>query len=181
MTNRVAVEKVGRLLADGLEDLTLQHWEEVEEPESHVPLKVDWDRVLELERLGCFVAFGARRAGRLVGYSGFLVGPSLHGRESVAVNDVVFLAKPCRGWLGVRLIREPEQHFAACGIARITYHTKLAPILGNGRKAASVGDLLLRLGYDPIEAVHAKRLGAEHGQRRRQRTHDLQSELATGR
>lgn len=87
MTNRVAVEKVGRLLADGLEELALEHWAEVEEPESGIPIKVDWDRVLELERLGCLVAFGARRSGRLVGYSGFLVGPSLLGRVSVATNS----------------------------------------------------------------------------------------------
>lgn len=170
MTNRVGPEKVGRLLADGLEDLTLQNHEEVE---GRGHLKVDYDRILELERLGCFTVFGARRAGRLVGYSAFLFGPSLHGQTLTATNDVIFVEPESRGWLGVRLVLAAEAHFRKLGAERITYHTKLAPILGNGRKAASVGRLLERLGYEQIEAVHAKRLGAHHGWRRRQRTDDL--------
>lgn len=178
--NRVAIEKVGRALADGLEDLTLQNWAEMEEPESGVALKVDWDRILEMERLGCHVLFGARREGRLVGYSAFICAPSLFYAERVATNAVVFVEKPYRGRLGVKLVLEAEQHFRKQGVDLITYHTKLAPILGNGRKAASVGRLLERLGYEQIEAVHAKRLGATHG-RRRQRTDDLQPDLAEGR
>lgn len=180
MTNRVAIEKIGRLLADGLEDLTLQNWVEMEEPQSGVALRVDWDKLLELERIGCHVGFSARRNGRLVGYSGFLVGPALFYAERTATNLVVFVGKQYRGRLGVKLILEAEQHFRGLGIDQITYQSKVTPILSACGKAATVGRLLERLGYEPIEAVHAKRLGAGHEQRR-QRTHDLQSGLAAGR
>lgn len=164
----VRIEPVSRLLADGLEDLTYQHWEEVEYPQTGLPLAVDWPAVLEMEKAGTFVGFSARRDGELVGYSGFIILKSLHFALTQALNDVIFTTAETRGHVGCALVREAELLLAARGVSRILYGSKVPPILNGQRGRDRVGELLRRMGYEHIENMHAKMIGAAHVQRRRE-------------
>lgn len=156
---RVEWEPIARLLDDGIEDLTTRHWSEVALDQDVIPLAPDWARMAELEASGTFKILGARRSGRLVGYSAFLIAKSLHYRLTThALNDVIFVDPDERaGGPGLRLIRRAEQLLTAevkpGEIIKILYHTKLhTPVM--------VGDILGRIGYSKIEEIWSRTLRA---------------------
>lgn len=149
-------ETVDQQLADGLEDLAALHWEEVAGDKDVIPLAPDWDRYRALEKSGVFKCLAARRDGILIGYSWWLVGPSLHYMTTKhAVNDLIFLdPDERRGLAGVRLIREGERALRDLGVVKVIYHSKPNVLLG--QKKHTLGDLLVVLGYHLIEHSYAK-------------------------
>ena len=163
----VRIEPVSRLLADGLEDLTYQEWEEVELPQTGLPLAMDWKAILAAEKDGTFVGFGARHEGRLVGYNGFHVFRSYHFGSVHALNEAFFVERPHRARLGPQMIRTAEAEFFRRGVPRIIYGSKVPAILNGERPRDRVGELLRCMGYDHIESLHAKTLGRASAKQRK--------------
>lgn len=147
-------------LVDGLEDLFALHWEEIEIEHAKVPLAVDWSGYRSLERGGSLRAAYLRLAGRLIGYNVFFVQPVLHHKLTTwAVNDVIYIDPAHRkGYAGAKLIRWCEKELAAQGVKVIFYSVKITGRLGSKHHRGSVGDLLVKLGYAPVEAAFAKYL-----------------------
>lgn len=158
-TTTIAFERLDDLLADGLEEMLFEHWQEVGLDHDAVPLAPDWDKYHRLEREGMFRVIAVRISGVLVGYSAWLICPSLHYRHTIhALNDYFWLAPECRrGWAGVRFFRDVEALIRGVGAAKIMYHTKPHVLLGAGRHG-TVGKILLRLGYRFDEECYSKLL-----------------------
>ncbi len=148
-----AWEPLDRLLADGLEDLSFEHWEEAGTFRESVPLAVDWQRRREMERIATFRVMGARIEGELVGYCSWFILPHSQYRMTLtAFNDTIFLAKKWRmGWNGIRLVRDPERDLWRAGIKMIRYED--TPV------GATIGELLRKLGYIRVGESHAKIAG----------------------
>lgn len=142
-----APERLDTLLPDGLRELLLAHWDEVEIDRRCVPLAIDWDHYREMEAAGTYRIVSAREGGRLVGYSSFsLTRQTRYMNSLVAFGDVLFLERRARrGWNGVRLIRETVRAIKASGATRVTYGITTTARIGQHR--ATVGDLLARMGY----------------------------------
>lgn len=139
----VAREPLSGILESGLADLLRAHWEEVAHDRDQIILDPDWPGYLEDERQHRFLAWSARRAGVLVGYSGFYVVPHRHYRKSLfAVNDVIYLAPQERGAAGVSLIVQVEKALKEMGAAKVFYHVKTDALLGSaGDSLEAVEDL----------------------------------------
>lgn len=157
----IGFEPLDDLLADGLEDMLFQHWQEVGLDHDAVPLAPDWPYYRAIEKQGIFRMIAMREFGQLVGYNAFFVNRHLHYRHTLhAVNDYFWLAPERRhGWAGVRLLRDSERLLAAAGVVKVMYHVKPHVLLG-ARRSGTAGDLLVRLGYRHVEDVYSKLLGA---------------------
>lgn len=158
MTYTYNWESVDQLLADGWENLLVEHWVEVAMDRDIIPLAVDWDRYRLFEKTEAFKTLAMRKDGVLVGYSAWFINPHLHYKTTLfALNDVIYLDPAYRrGLAGARLVREAENALAALGAVKAIYHTKLHVQLG--KRAGTLGDLLLALGYKHIENTYAKLL-----------------------
>ena len=130
--------------------LLAAHWAEVAHYKD-IPLDVDVDAYLAVEATGAFRVYTARDGqGRLVGYAAFFVRANGHYRGSLqAVQDVLFLETFARGQ-GGELVRYAEEQLAAEGVQVVYQHIKVA----TPRTAA----LMVRLGYEAVDTIFAKRL-----------------------
>ena len=155
-----ALEPISPLLAEGLEDLLIEHWQEVEQHQDAMPLAVNWPLYLMLERTGVYRAVVARRGAKLVGYAAYFVQPPLHHRQTTwAVNDVLYLAPAHRrGQTGVRLIDAAEAFMRELGAKLISHGDRKGANSPDPKGSATLGDLLSRRGYVLAERVYAKLL-----------------------
>lgn len=146
----VTREPLTNILESGLAALLHAHWMEVAHDKETINLNPDWDGYLEDERSHRFIGYAARRAGHLIGYSGFFVVRPRHYRNSIfAINDVIYLKPEERGVEGVRLIKETEKALRDLAITKIFYHVKTDAPLGS-----PAGDSLEAIEYDmEIEAL----------------------------
>jgi mannose-6-phosphate isomerase-like protein (cupin superfamily) len=105
----------------------------------------------EMERAGVLRCYTARHNGELVGYAVFFVRPGMHYRHSLqAIQDVLFVVPERRvGTTGIRLIRFAEARLKALGVQVVYHHAKLTN---------RVGELLVKLGYELVDQLYAKRL-----------------------
>jgi GNAT superfamily N-acetyltransferase len=156
-TKTTAFEPLGDLLADGLEEMLFDHWQEVGLDHDAVPLAPDWEHYRRMEKEGTFRIIALRQAGALIGYSAFFVNRHLHYRHTLhAVNDYFYVAPERRsGWVGVQLFRDCERMMADLGVVKIMYHIKPHVLLGATR-TGNVGRILLRLGYRHAEDCYSK-------------------------
>lgn len=115
-----------------------------------IPLTPDFAKYTQLEALGRLRVYTARDDDRLLwGYAIYFVGPNMHYQTSLqAVQDVLFM-HPGRRGVGGRLIRFADDELAKDGVQKVFHHVKLAH---------DFGPLLKRQGYEPIEAIYARRL-----------------------
>lgn len=113
-------------VADEIEPLLRQHYEEVALHQDVVPLDPDWARYVAMEEDGNLLVYTVRKEGRLVGYAVFFLVPHIHYRTTlVASNDILYLHPSCRrGTLALRFIKWVEQQAKACGAKRIMWHVK---------------------------------------------------------
>jgi GNAT superfamily N-acetyltransferase len=155
-----ALEPVSPLLAEGLEDLLIEHWQEVEQLHDEMPLDVDWPKYLMLERMGIYKAVVARRGKKLIGYAAYFLQPPLHHSHKVwAVNDVLYLDPAYRkGRTGDNLIGAAEGLMRDLGAHLITQEDRRQPNSTATKVSATLGDLLLRRGYFLAGRVFAKLL-----------------------
>ena len=146
-------EPLQRLLDEGLDELAFEHWQEVGVDKDRIPYAPDYPAFIDMENRGAFKIMAARRAGRLVGYNGFIIARHLHYASCQAVNDVLYVA-PDERWVGVSLIRQAEKLLFQMQVDRIFYHAKLHVKIGS--REGTVGDLLTILGYKHIENTYSK-------------------------
>lgn len=153
----IAFEWLDDLLADGLEEMLFDHWQEVGLDHDAVPLAPDWVHYRDMEKQGIFRIVAMRDAGLLIGYSAFFVNRHLHYRHTLhAVNDYFWLSpERRRGWAGVRLFRDSERLMQGLGVVKMMYHIKPHVMLG-ATKSGTAGDILLRLGYRHAEDCYSK-------------------------
>lgn len=152
-----AREPIAALREDGIEDMLREHWKEVAHDKDVIDLNPDWTRYYRLEADGGFVGYGLRRAGHLIGYTGFFLNRSFHYRDHIfALNDVVYVQPKHRGVDGVVMILESEQDLRALGVRKVFYHAKTDAFLGDAEDSLDALDRLMDL-----EAVYGPFGGGE--------------------
>lgn len=142
-------------LAHELPPLFMEHWKELALNQDAIPLDPDWDKYYALDISGALQVLTARLpSGQLVGYVFLVVGCPLHYKSTLFGGVDIFYLDPMvrAGWTGVRLIKELIKGAKALKIVHLSMHTKIH-FAGN-----RVTKLLQRLGFVPIETVHAMRL-----------------------
>jgi hypothetical protein len=153
-----AWEKIGPAMADGLEDLIVYNWAEVEALDPRAPpIDIDWPRYLMLERRGEYKAVSIRRAGNLIGYNGYFTqAPLRHKTVKWAINDALYIDKAERkGSLGYRVVRRSIDMLRELGFSQVFHGDMLGPLNSTRAKPhATFGDLLLRAGARPVENTY---------------------------
>ena len=142
-------------IAHELPPLFMQHWRELALNRDAIPLDPDWDKYYQLDVDGVLRVLTIRvPSGQLVGYVFLMVGPHLHYKSTLWGHvDMYFLDPVYRqGWTGVRLFKALIKDARIMGVVNLTLATKLH-FMDN-----RVAKLLARLGFKPIETIHAMRL-----------------------
>lgn len=126
------------------------HWREIAHYQD-IELAPDQEFYFSQEQVGNLRCYTARDSGRLVGYVVFFVRRNPHYMLSrQAAQDVLFLLPEYRrGMTGVRLLRLAEERLKAEAVQVVYHHVK---------RTNKVGELLERLGYEPIDVIFGKRL-----------------------
>jgi GNAT superfamily N-acetyltransferase len=135
----------------GLQDLFEQHFEEVYQGANPFPPKPDIEMYGKMESVGMAFGLFAYYEEIIVGYSVCFLAPNMHSRGFLTCNnDVLFVDPLFRDTpLGLRLIKETEKKAKEKGASMIVWNTPLN---------TSLVKILPRLGYNCIEAVHAKEI-----------------------
>lgn len=133
------------------------HWRETEEYRHSLPLKPNYDHMINAERNGKFLLFTLRcvNAG-VVGNCMMYISQSTHTQEWVAEEDTIFIDRGHRkGRVGIKFIKYVEDVLTLLGIKEIRVTVKTVN---------RVGDLLLALGYLHTANKLTKILGETHVQ-----------------
>lgn len=113
-------------LRDAFEPLQGQRLAYLAEREPGRRLSIDWDRLLELSRLGRLVIFTARDAQQiLIGSMWVWIGPSID-TGYVALTDDMLYVEPARrgGWCTVKLWQYGERAAFTLGVREATIHMR---------------------------------------------------------
>ena len=135
---------------DEIQDLLQAHYEEIAHYQD-IPLVPDKEAYLTAEAQNQLRIYTVRDITTLVGYAVFFVRPNIHYSTSLqAMQDILFVLPAYRkGRVGIRLIQHAERALRAEGVQAVYHHVK---------RTNQVGRLLMRMGYELIDEVYAKRL-----------------------
>lgn len=146
------VERFRDIMHD-LPPLFYAHWKEVAIDQDKVALDPDFDRYIELDKMGLLAIQTARLNGRLAGYFFTLVLPHLHYASLCAgLTDIYYLDHRARsGWGYPRFFRYVMDDLAKRGVKKHWTMTKchLDPRLG---------EIWERMGYRRTETVYTRML-----------------------
>lgn len=142
-------------LKDCLEEmkpLLVEHYHEVAAYPEHIRFNPQYERYLELERLGNVRTFVVRLKHKMVGYFVFFTVPHMHYQDhKYAMNDIVFLKPEVRGVHTPAMFGYVEHCLKTEGISVITYHMKTY---------AEFHGLMEHLEYDHMEHLYTKYIGS---------------------
>ena len=140
------------ILREELEPLLKIHWEEIALNKDKIPLDVDWESYLSLEKTGSLLTITARQNQELIGYAIWFIRKHLHYKQtSWAYNDVIYLKKEHRLiGTGGQLVRICEQVLTEMGVEKIQWHVK---------STMNWTKLLENMGYQTEEYVCGKYVG----------------------
>lgn len=114
--------------SDSLRELTPLHEEHWAETETHqdLPLKPDFDLMLECERSGGLLQFTSRHKGVLIGNMRVYIARSTHTQELFATEDTFYVTPEHRGgFMAVRLWQFVESSVRSIGVREIHFDSKL--------------------------------------------------------
>ena len=142
------------VIAHELPPLFLEHWKELALNKDVVPLDPDFDKFYALDVQNILRVLTVRDGERLAGYAFLLLGPHLHYKSTIWGHvDMYWLDPALRcGWTGVKLMQTLIRDAKTMGAVNLTLATK-THFMDN-----RVTKLLQRLGFKPIETIHAMRL-----------------------
>ena len=119
-----------------------------------IQLNVAVERYRLADEAGGLRVYTARTGatGALIAYAAFFMAFNPHFKSSLqAVQDVLYVQPEWRGrMVGFRLIRFSENELRKEGVQAVYQHEKIAH--------PELGKLLLRMGYEAVDTIYAKRL-----------------------
>lgn len=137
---------------DQPDGLAYQHWCETQQYRHDQPYNPLFERYDQYARAGWFLQFTVRDNGKLVGYSGVYMVPSMHSQMLICVEDTWFLLPEYRkGWNAARFYKWIEEYCTALGAVEATLTIP-------NTKDERLGHMLQRLDYRPISVQYSKRL-----------------------
>lgn len=131
--------------------LFIQHHRIVQDPD-YAELNIDWNKYIELEKLGLLHILTVRDGTTLVGYFFNVCMPHiLYSNILHGFNDLYFLLPKYRkGFAGISLIRENSKMLKALGAKK--------QVLSVNAGYAKIAKILIYLGFTPYETSFTKRL-----------------------
>lgn len=140
-------------IAHELPPLFMEHWKEASLEKD--PLDPDWDRYYQWDVQGVLRILTVRiPSSQLVGYLFLLVSTHLDHKTIQYAQAEKFWLDPIyrQGWTGVKLFKEAIQACTTWGVKELAVPVELHMMDGRLEK------LLKRLGFRPVETIHARRL-----------------------
>ena len=147
-------QESARVIFDEGADLLSAHNDETPEHTKEIKADPNIEQYIALEDAGVLFVLTVRDCGTLIGYSVFVMSPSLHHKTlTYAVNDVLFLAEPYRKTgVGLGLLEMGEVFLKTKGVDMMVVMSKVNTPL----------DYLLKsTGYTHTENAHIKYLGGK--------------------
>jgi len=149
---REPLEKCWGYIYDAPDGLAYCHWMETQQHRHKQGYAPSFKRYQDYERMGCFLQFTARAEGRIVGYSGVYVVPSMHTQRLISTEDTWYLTPEYRkGWNAIKFYKWIEGYCKALGVEEATLTLPVT-------KDARLGHMLERLAYSPISVQYSKDL-----------------------
>lgn len=150
------ITTIAEALSRGITDMAEDNFAEVEHFRDRFPFQPNWRAFQRDERLGDFFGIGAFRGDDMVGYAGYIVGASDHHKNDLwAINKVLYMAPPHRGWDSIALMHAGEEEARRRG-AKVILQAVKEPNSTDGERSAKLEVLLQRQGYQPFERILAK-------------------------
>jgi len=149
----VGIERLPNMVRE-ISRLHDKHWEETERLYLDDPIKPSYDKYAELEALGQFVHFTARKNGQMVGYLQYYLFPDMHmGKTLTAREDAFFVAPEERGkGLAQKMLDYAEDSLRKLGCKYAAMTTK-APAGG-----PDISAFLERNRYRAVSTLFLKKL-----------------------
>lgn len=135
-----------------MQDAHRRHWEETEEYRHDAEFRLDYGRVMEVDKQGRYLMIAVEHTptGTLVGNFGLLMEQCIHTQLLSAYEDVLYIEpEHRRGRVGVELIRYAEDVVRRLGARELTL---------SARTVTKVGPMLERMGFDHFKSLYNKRL-----------------------
>ena len=146
------LEKCWAEIYDKPNGLAYLHWLETKAHQYDQQYGPSFERYNSYARAGWFLQFTVRDQGKLVGFSGVYITPSMHTQAMLAVEDTWYLAESHRkGWNAIKFYRFIEQKCIEHGAQESTLTVP-------DSKERGIHALLLRLDYKPVSVQYAKKL-----------------------
>ena len=114
------VEKLGNVLQELLPFVPL-HWGELGLTKEDVPVDMDWDRYLELEKDNKLHLVTVRHNGHVIGYQFTFVGGHFHYKSTIhGMVDLYYILPQFRkGMVGVKMFNFAEEELKKIGVKKI--------------------------------------------------------------
>ena len=128
-----------------------EHYKEIARNKQVMVLKPDEPTYRKAEEMGTIFILSARQNDVLIGYSVNFVSNHLHYADlKFAQNDLLFISKEHRGGrVGLRLIKDTENHAKSLGCKLMLWHCK---------PNTPLNEILPRLKYGVQDVIYSKEI-----------------------
>ena len=128
-----------------------EHYKEIARNKQVMVLKPDEETYRKSEEMGTIFILSARQNDVLIGYSVNFVSNHLHYADlKLAQNDLLFISKEHRGGrVGLRLIKDTENHARSLGCKLMLWHCK---------PNTPLNEILPRLKYGVQDVIYSKEI-----------------------
>lgn len=129
------------------------HWKELAVNQTTVPLDIDKKQYVDMQTVGILRNICVYKDGKLIGYSVFILKPSLHYASTVFAHvDVIYIDPSFRGGtVGARLLCKTEEYAKQLKADVIIHHAK--------PNVPAIIQPLYKLGYSMYEYILGKYVG----------------------
>lgn len=135
-----------------------KHWRELALNKKAIRLDPNYENYCQYDAANILRVLTVRTHGVLVGYAFLIIGPHMHYKSTSWCHiDMFYLEQAHRkGWIGVRMFREIEEHARAAG-AQVIYAVE--KLHWKNRHGKPLGRLFKYLRFKPVERVYSKFIG----------------------
>ena len=149
-----AVEPIAEVW-DEVVGLAKQHYCETQLYRHSQPFNPSFERYKHYNEAGCYIQFTVRDAGRMVGYGGAYIMPSMHTQRIIATEDTWYLLPEYRkGWTALKFFRFMQEECRKRGAEDVTLTVP---------EGIGTGVLCERLGYTKIATVYNQQFSPAKG------------------
>lgn len=135
---------------DGVVELAGKHWLETQAYRHNQPFNPSFERYNGYAKHGWYLQFTVRDEGKLVGYGGVYLTPSMHTQRTIASEDTWYLLPEYRkGWNAIKFFRFMEDECRKRGAEEVNLTVP---------EGIGTGILCERLGYKKVLIGYAKQL-----------------------
>ena len=147
MTTKFTVDTLDENLEEMKEIAELHYKESC--PYDDIPLNVNWERLLQMERFKILRFYSMKKENKLIGYAMFTVAPSIEYSDSLTGSMSNIFIHPDHRGTGGKFITWCDEQLKKLGVQVVYHHVKAKNDYGN---------LLKRLGYVTMNIEYSKRL-----------------------